>query len=142
MRTSASGQGLAEFALTIPILLILLMAVFDLGRGIYMYNGVSEAAREIARATSVHPGTSAAPSSETAAVVATQKALVPGMVTPAWPTDYGCSDVADTPSKRHASPCASGEYVTVKVTATYRPVSLLGLLGNIPLSSSSTVAVP
>ena len=34
--------------------LILLMGVIDLGRGIYMMNGTSEAARDITRATIVH----------------------------------------------------------------------------------------
>ncbi len=55
-RPGRSGQGLVEFAIVIPVFLVILMGVVDLGRGIYMYNGVAEAAREIARVTSVHPG--------------------------------------------------------------------------------------
>ena len=49
------GQGLVEFALVLPIFLMLLLGVFDLGMAIYRMNGTSQAAREIARAASVHP---------------------------------------------------------------------------------------
>ena len=49
------GQALVEFSLAIIVFLVILMGVFDLGRGIFVYNGVSQAAREIARATAVHP---------------------------------------------------------------------------------------
>ena len=47
------GQALVEFALAVPIFLVMLVAVFDLGRAIYTYNGLSEAAREISRVTAV-----------------------------------------------------------------------------------------
>ena len=33
-----------EFALAITVFLLLMMAIVDFGRGIYMYNGVSQAA--------------------------------------------------------------------------------------------------
>jgi len=50
------GQALVEFSLALIVFLVLLMGILDLGRGIYMFNGVSQAAREIARVTSVYPG--------------------------------------------------------------------------------------
>ena len=50
------GQALVEFSLAVTVFLLLMMAIVDFGRGIYMYNGVSQAAREVARTTSVHPG--------------------------------------------------------------------------------------
>ena len=43
------GQALVEFALILPILLILLLGVFDFGRAIAAYNSVSNAARSAAR---------------------------------------------------------------------------------------------
>ena len=83
-RPDERGQALVEFSLAIIVFLMLLMGVFDLGMGIYKFNGVSQAAREIARAASVHPCTNPdactlGDSAEVAAVVATQKALVPGL---------------------------------------------------------------
>ena len=56
-RPRRSGQALVEFAIAVIPFLMLLMAVVDLGRGIYMLNGTSEAARDIARVTSVHQWT-------------------------------------------------------------------------------------
>ena len=50
MRTSRSaGQTLAEFALVIPIVLLLFMALFDMGRAVLAYNTVSSAARSALR---------------------------------------------------------------------------------------------
>lgn len=46
---SSSGQALVEFALVIPLVLLLLMGLFDFGRAIYAYNTISNAARDGAR---------------------------------------------------------------------------------------------
>lgn len=45
----ASGQGLVEFALVLPIALLIILALFDLGRAVFVYNGLTNAAREGAR---------------------------------------------------------------------------------------------
>jgi Flp pilus assembly protein TadG len=44
-RTATRGQALVEFALTIPLLLLLTVGLFDFGRAIYAYNTISNAAR-------------------------------------------------------------------------------------------------
>ena len=44
--TQRRGQTLVEFALILPIFLLLLVGIFDFGRAIYAYNTVSNAARE------------------------------------------------------------------------------------------------
>ncbi len=46
---SGRGQALVEFALVLPILLLLLVAIFDLGRAAFAYNTLTNAAREGAR---------------------------------------------------------------------------------------------
>jgi hypothetical protein len=43
------GQALVEFALILPILVLLLLGVFDFGRAIYAFNTVNNAARQGAR---------------------------------------------------------------------------------------------
>jgi hypothetical protein len=48
-RARRRGQSLVEFALVFPISMILLMAVFDVGRAVFAYNGLTNAAREGAR---------------------------------------------------------------------------------------------
>lgn len=47
------GQGLVEFALVIPIFLLLFFGLIDIGRLVYINNALSEAAREGARWGSV-----------------------------------------------------------------------------------------
>src|SRR5438874_1104975 len=48
-KIATRGQALVEFALILPLLVILLVAVFDVGRFIFAYNAVTNAAREGAR---------------------------------------------------------------------------------------------
>ena len=128
---------MVEFALVLPIFLMMMMAVFDLGRMIYMYNGVAEAARELARVTSVHPGTPGALGSttETAAVLATQKALIPNLGDPTFTcVDIDGSSITET--------CKAGMQVRVVIVAPYAPVTpILSMIGTISLKSSSTFSI-
>lgn len=58
--TKSKGQSLAEFALILPMFLLVVMGIFDLGRGIFIYSAVHNAAREGARYGAVdHCNTSA-----------------------------------------------------------------------------------
>ncbi len=49
------GQALAEFALLVPIFLMLMFAVVDFGMGFYSWITVTNSAREGARLGAVHP---------------------------------------------------------------------------------------
>jgi hypothetical protein len=44
------GQSMVEFAVLAPIFFLLLLGTIDLGRAVYIYNTISDAAREGARA--------------------------------------------------------------------------------------------
>ncbi len=123
------GQSLVEFALVIPVFLLILMGVVDFGMAIYKFNGVSQAAREIARVTSVHPCAGATPcapglppSAETAAAIQVQKGLIPGLTV----SQIICVDNAGV----QKSPCNfATDSVQVTVTSLYRPVTpILGSL--------------
>ena len=133
-RRESRGQALVEFSLTVTIFLVLLMGIFDFGRAIFMYNGVAQAAREIARVTSVHPGATLGGSPETAAVVATQKGMIPNLKNPT----YACVDIDNTAES--AVDCGPPDKaVKVTISAVYTPVTpLLSFLGDITLSSSSS----
>jgi Flp pilus assembly protein TadG len=48
-RARTRGQALVEFALVFPVALILILAIFDVGRLVFVYNGLANAAREGAR---------------------------------------------------------------------------------------------
>ena len=45
-RGRSEGQALVEFALVLPILILLLVGIFDFGRAVYAFNTVNNAARE------------------------------------------------------------------------------------------------
>jgi len=45
-RQHRRGQALVEFAFVLPILILLLVGIFDFGRAIYAFNTVNNAARE------------------------------------------------------------------------------------------------
>ena len=50
------GQSLVEFAVILPLLLLIVLAAVDLGMGFRTYIALTNAAREGARAISIYPG--------------------------------------------------------------------------------------
>ena len=146
----ADGQALVEFALAVIPFLILLMGVVDLGRGIYMMNGTSEAARDINRATIVHltdGSNTLGMSDQTSDVIATQQGLIPGLtVDPA--TDIECVDMFDVVQNPTMGPgdddCNAGvDFIRVHVTADFVPVTpLVSAFGNHTFESTSTMQIP
>lgn len=59
-RDASLGQGLVEFALIFPVLMLLLVAIFDVGRLVFAYNDITNAARVGARVAIVNQGGTAA----------------------------------------------------------------------------------
>ncbi len=57
MRTDKipSGQALVEFALIFPVLFLLMMGLFDIGRAIFYYSTLNTAVREGTRVAIVQP---------------------------------------------------------------------------------------
>jgi Flp pilus assembly protein TadG len=51
---SERGQSLVEFALILPIFVLVLAGLFDLGRAVYAYNTISNASREAVRVAIVN----------------------------------------------------------------------------------------
>ena len=49
MRAEPRGQGMVEFAIILPVFVLLLVGLFDVGRAVYAYNTVNNAAREAGR---------------------------------------------------------------------------------------------
>lgn len=50
------GQALIEYALIIPVFMLIVMVIFDLGRAVYYYSAIHNAAREGARFAVIEPG--------------------------------------------------------------------------------------
>ncbi len=125
--------------------MFLLMGTIDLGRGIYMNNGVSQAAREIARVISVHPCpgacTTGTYSAEAQAVIDTQRALVPGLVESGIVVD--CVDLTNATVAPGQEGCPPGDFVRVSVSATFMRITpLLPLPNPYGLNAIAHVQVP
>jgi hypothetical protein len=57
LRRRDDGQGLAEFAIVLPVFLIVVFGMIDVGRVIWATDDITNAAREGARYASLHGGT-------------------------------------------------------------------------------------
>ena len=53
-RAAARGQGLVEFALVIPIIVLLIAVFIEVGRAVYAFNTIANAARQGARVAIVN----------------------------------------------------------------------------------------
>ena len=49
------GQDLAEYALILPIFLLIIMGIFDMGRAVYYYSALQNSVREGARYGIIYP---------------------------------------------------------------------------------------
>lgn len=58
-RNRQRGQDLLEYALALPIVLLVLMSVLDLGRVVYVYSSLHNSVREGARYGTIYPTDSA-----------------------------------------------------------------------------------
>ena len=96
---SEGGAAAVEFALVIPVLLLVLCGVFDFGNLYMNWNIVDEAARQGARLASVNPGETSA---QITAALSSYASQLPGGLT-----------VTENPN-----PSTSGSNVTVTVTSS------------------------
>ncbi|MBA3778176.1 MAG: pilus assembly protein [Chloroflexi bacterium] len=131
-----------EFALVLIPFMLLLLGIFDMGRGIYTYNAVSQAAREIARVSSIDMTRGYTPvgtSPDSADVKSTQKALTPGLTDAG--IDIDCVDVEDDEPDEDIG-CRPGDFVRVRIEVQFAPITpLLGQLGPFELASVSHVEI-
>ena len=139
-RNKRRGQALVEFALVIPIFLLLLIALFDVGRAVFAYNTLTNAAREGARLAIVNQ--------DKASVLARAKGqtAIVELNDPSADVHYyqvaadGSPDLANAcPSggaPSVANPVAVGCLAVVSFEATYRP--LTPIISNILFGSGVT----
>lgn len=130
---------MVELALTFLIFVLLVMGIFDFGRGIFMYNGLAQASREVARVTSVHPGSPIGSSTETGEAIAAQERIIPDLdIDPA--NDISCEDIDGDPVD---TACLTGHWVRVDLAINFTPITppLAFLVGTLALESSSSLQI-
>jgi Flp pilus assembly protein TadG len=114
------GQALMEFALVIPIFLLIVVALFDLGRAVFAYNTLTNAAREGARFAIVNqyqPYIVARAKSATQIVELDD----PSVSVTFW--QVATDGTPDTTLPQCIDRVAVGCLAVVKFEATYRPIT-------------------
>ncbi len=107
------GQAMIEFAFVMPLLILLLMGIFDLGRGVYAYNVVASAAREGARYGIFKPGDSTGIQNQ---AVANTFALDPNLIS----VTSNCK----IPSGAYTTWCYKTNLLEVVVQYQFQPLTL------------------
>ncbi len=118
-RRHSKGQSMVEFALILPIFVLILIGLFDAGRAIYAYNTVSNSARAGVRVAIVDQNTTRI--KDAARQKAAGLGLTNGDVTTTVCTELGCP-------------------LTVKVVYDFTPVTpIVGDLFNPQISSTASM---
>lgn len=122
-RRNQRGQALVEFALVFPILVFLLMGMFDLGRGVYAYNVVASAAREGARYAIMKP-------TDVSGMKAQARAVTPALD----PAQL----IVDNPVCSSAY-CKKGDAIVVTVRYAFQPITAFFTTVNLVGKSTMTI---
>ena len=135
MKTRNQGQGLVEFALVLPVLLVVVFGVFDLGRAYFTTIILTGAAREGARYLSVYPDD--VPEFNNTRVVARNEARNSGINIDDDPVDIICANSDSDPDK-----CDSGGAAVVTVSHGFELVLGWLLSSPITITRSAQMVVP
>jgi Flp pilus assembly protein TadG len=128
------GQALAEFSLVLLPLLTLLFGVAEVGRMMFIYVTLADAARNGARYAIVHGSYSGSPSGfGNESAVSTK---VTSITTAAGITGATAA-VTYTASGTDTSGNLTGDTITVTASYTFSPIVALVPLGSFTLSSTS-----
>jgi len=134
------GQALLEFALVLPIFILLLVAIFDLGRAAFAYNTLTNAAREGARIAIVNQY------KPSIVAHAKQQTAIVELNDPSVNVDFYQVNTDGTPdTSTQCALIAVGCLAVVSFEATYQPIT--PLIGNIifkngvTFTASSTLSV-
>lgn len=126
-RRRSAGQSLVEFALVLPLFLVLVMGIADLGLAVFAYNSITNAAREGARLAIVNQDKT------TVATKATQQSAIAR--TPTVTVEFYQKATDGTPNTSTTCPVGAATYIGVGCLAvvtfegSYMPIT--PIIGNI-----------
>jgi Flp pilus assembly protein TadG len=139
MFSGTRGQGMVEFAITIPVLLLLMLIIVELGHVLFYFGSVYAAAREAARygaAVDKADGTNKYLDQPGMKAAAKRIGFITGLTDDQIDIQYDCG-VGST--KTTTVPiCAEGKMfrVSVQVNTTYVPIVPLPPVPPFPISST------
>lgn len=139
-RDHRRGQALVEFALVFPIFLLIFIALFDVGRAVFTYNSLTNAAREGARLAIVNQD-EASVIDRAKAQVAMAELNIPNVTIDFYQVNRDGTPDTSTPCPQ--DPPVSGQthvavgcLAVVSFEATYVPIT--PIIGNIMFSNGVT----
>ena len=162
-RSRGRGQTLVEFALVLPVFMLLLFGLIDMGRYVYLNSTLSQAAREAARVAAVEAswvgkagvepscGTAGGPvcPANLAALRADMLAGANRMMAPFGTIALGdlytsCAPTAPSPVTTQT--CADGSinrYVSVRVVMVFRPITpvVSSMFSSITTQASASMVI-
>lgn len=137
MNKNSRGQGLVEFALILPLLLVVLFGVFDLGRIYFSTITLTSAAREGARYLTVYPGDVNSSSPYTNTVnIAIQEAWNSGILLTSKEVDVFCTNSVDD------NECVGGQPAIVTVRHDFELILGWLLPSPITITRTAQMVVP
>jgi hypothetical protein len=163
-----NGQTLVEFALVLPIFLVMFFGLIDVGRLVYMNSTLSQAAREGARLAAVEaswigksatwpscgqPGGPVCPTDADElrdhVVAAANRMVKPFGTVTTGAVSLRCDPVGSPPSGNWADARATcvgsqiGEIVSVRVQLTFTPITPIAgsVIGSVTTSGFATMVI-
>jgi Flp pilus assembly protein TadG len=137
------GQSLVEFAIVLPIIMLIVFGLLDLGRGVFAFNTLAQAARQANRTAMVDQDVGRV--TAVAIAAAPTLGLAAGNVTVCFKTDDSAQTNCSSPTTDNCPEAARviGCVAIVTVSLAYVPITpVIGtLLGSIPLASTSVQAI-
>lgn len=127
----STGQGLVEFALLLPILVLLLIGVFDLGRAFHALITLNNAGREAARFGTLHRT-----DIDGMRDAAQQEAQNSGIIIVRANIVFTCPASATVP------PCPRDDPMLVQITYLYNPILSFFFPSGVPIRSSVEMRIP
>lgn len=139
-RPCISGQSLVEFALVLPIFLLIVVAIVDVGRGVFAYNSVTNGAREAARLAIVNQDQTSVQTRGVSQTAIAETATPNITVSYRLPTPN-----ADPAANAVCNPRAVGCIAVVTFQTTFQPVTpiISGFLfpSGVTLTATSTMPI-
>jgi Flp pilus assembly protein TadG len=141
-RRKSRGQSLAEFALVFPVMALLLFALLDLGRAVYMYNTLANAARQGARVAAVNQnaGNGVCDPLDRTRWSIVQCVMDAGVSIPVQKTDIDIKYLGTTCVSRELDPPCIAEVTVFQTYTPFTPV-IGDIIGPIQLRATSDMPV-
>jgi Flp pilus assembly protein TadG len=138
-RDRSRGQSLVEFTIILPVIVLVVLGLFDLGRGVFAYNTLSQAARQASRMAIVDQDTDRVKAAAIAA--APSLGLTSGNVSVCFKTDDSTQTSCSSPTTDNCPEATRtmGCLAIITTTLNYQPITpvISTLFSSIALSSTS-----